>query len=92
MTLVRSDGRTSKIIVPQYFRRRWWKRLGHDLAWSYLWLRSRVYLDDGTRRDTCWIPCLNSVLDIIGRNREWWRRNVETASAAKRRLVASGFL
>jgi hypothetical protein len=39
MTLTREDGRTSKIIVPQYFRKRWWKRLGHDLAWGYLWLR-----------------------------------------------------
>ena len=34
ITLVRNDGRTSKIIVPQYFRRRWWKHLGHDLAWA----------------------------------------------------------
>jgi hypothetical protein len=83
ITLVREDGRTSKIIVPQYFRKRWWKRLGHDLAWSYLWLRGYVYdnPEDGIRRDTCWIPALNTLLALIGRPREWWRRNVENAVA-----------
>jgi len=82
MTLVREDGRTSKIIVPQYFRKRWWKRLGHELAWSYLWLRGGVYdnPEEGVRRDTCWIPSLNSLLTLIGRPREWWRRNVENAA------------
>ena len=82
LTLVRSDGRAAKIIVPQYFRRRWWPRLGHDLAWAYLWLRGCVYdnPDDGVRRDTCWIPSLNALLAIIGRPREWWRRNVEHAA------------
>jgi hypothetical protein len=81
MTLTRDDGRTSKIIVPQYFRKRWWKRLGHDLAWAYLWLRGCVYdnPDEGVRRDTCWVPSLNTLLAIIGRPREWWRRNVENA-------------
>lgn len=82
VTLVRSDGRASKVIVPHYFRRRWWKRLGHDLAWSYLLLRGHVYEnpEEGIRRDTCWIPSLNTLLDIIGRPREWWRRNVEHAA------------
>ena len=81
VTLVREDGRTSKIIIPQYFRHHWWKHLGHDLAWSYLWLRGRVYDNPqaGTRRNTCWIPSLNALLDIIQRPREWWRRNVEKA-------------
>jgi hypothetical protein len=81
VTLTRDDGRTSKIIVPQYFRNRWWKRLGHDLAWAYLWLRGCVYDNpgEGIRRETCWIPSLNTLLAIIGRPREWWRRNVENA-------------
>jgi hypothetical protein len=81
ITLVREDGRTSKIIVAQYFRRRWWNRLGHDLAWAYLWLRGTVYDNpaEGIRRNTCWIPALNTILEIIGRSREWWRRNVENA-------------
>ena len=81
VTLIREDGRTSKIIVPQYFRKQWWKRLGHDLAWSYLWLRSRVYdnPEQAARRDTCWIASLNTLLEVTGRPREWWRRNVETA-------------
>ena len=80
VTLVREDGRTSKIIVAGYFHRRWWKRLGHDLAWSYLWLRGCVYANDEERRDTCWLPALNTLLDVIGRPREWWRRNVENAT------------
>jgi len=82
VTLVRSDGRAAKIIVPQYFRRRWWPHLGHDLAWAYLWLRGWVYdnPDEGARRDTCWIPALNNLLAVIGRPREWWRRNVENAT------------
>ena len=82
ITLVRKDGRTSKIIVPQYFRRRWWPHLGHDLAWVYLWLRSCVYdnPEDNIRRETCWIPSLQSILTLIGRPREWWRRNVETTA------------
>ena len=81
ITLTRDDGRTSKIIVPQYFRSHWWKRLGHDLAWAYLWLRGCVYDNpgEGVRRDTCWIPSINTLLVIIGRPREWWRRNVENA-------------
>jgi hypothetical protein len=81
VTLTREDGRVSKIIVPQYFRKRWWKHLGHDLAWSYLWLRGNVYdnLDEGIQRHTCWIPSLNTLLAVIGRPREWWRRNVENA-------------
>ena len=81
VTLTREDGRVSKIIVPQYFRRRWWKYLGHDLAWIYLWLRSFVYdnAEDGVRRNVCWIPSQNSLLAMIGRPREWWRRNVENA-------------
>jgi hypothetical protein len=81
VTLTREDGRTSKIIVPQYFRKRWWKRLGHDLAWCYLWLRGSVYdnPDEGIRRNTCWVPSLNTLLALIGRPREWWRRNVENA-------------
>ncbi|MBN1564967.1 MAG: hypothetical protein JXA10_14065 [Anaerolineae bacterium] len=79
MTLVRDDGKTSKIIVPQYFRTHWWPHLGHDLAWAYLWLRGYVYDNpaEGIRRDTCWIPSLNTLLDVINRPREWWRRNVE---------------
>lgn len=81
MTLGRDDGRTSKIIVPQYFRRRWWPRLGHDLAWVYLWLRASTYdrPDEGVQRDTCWVPALETLLTLIGRPREWWRRNVEQA-------------
>lgn len=81
ITLVREDGKASKIIVPQYFRKVWWKRLGHNLAWSYLWLRGCVYDNpaEGVRRDTCWIPALDSLLTLIGRPREWWRRNVENA-------------
>ncbi|HVO69374.1 MAG TPA: hypothetical protein VMT24_04970 [Aggregatilineaceae bacterium] len=83
ITLVREDGKTSKVIVPQYFRKRWWKRLGHDLAWTYIWLRGYVYdnPEEGIRRDTCWIPALNTLLALIGRPREWWRRNVENATA-----------
>ncbi len=83
VTLTRDDGRTSKIIVPQYFRTRWWNRLGHDLAWAYLWLRGCVYdnPDEGVRRDICWIPSLNTLLAIIGRPREWWRRNVENVKS-----------
>jgi len=82
VTLIRDDGKTSKIIVPQYFRKVWWKRLGHELAWSYLWLRGCVYenAEEGIRRETCWIPALDSVLTLIGRPREWWRRNVENAA------------
>ena len=82
LVLTRDDGRTRKIIVPQYFRKQWWTRLGHDLAWAYLWLRGEVYENDetGIRRDTCWIPALDVVLKIIGRTREWWRRNVENSS------------
>ncbi|MEP0761100.1 MAG: hypothetical protein HRF48_00010, partial [Chloroflexota bacterium] len=81
VTLVREDGRTSKVIVPQYFRARWWARLGHDLAWAYLWLRGAVYDNpaEGQRRDTCWLPALDALLTAIGRPREWWRRNVENA-------------
>jgi hypothetical protein len=84
ITLVRDDGKTAKIIVPQYFRRQWWKKLGHDLAWVYLWLRSCVYdnPDEGIRRDECWIPSLNRLLEVINRPREWWRRNVENGEAA----------
>jgi hypothetical protein len=84
VTLVRMDGKTSKVIVPQYFRQRWWKHLGADLAWSYLWLRGCVYdnSEEQIRRDTCWIPALNTLLDIIGRPREWWRRNVEIATTS----------
>jgi len=85
VTLGREDGRTSKIIVPQYFRRRWWKRLGHDLAWVYLWLRGITYdrPDEGIQRDTCWVPALDTLLGLIGRPREWWRRNVEQAKPHK---------
>jgi hypothetical protein len=81
LTLVRDDGKTSKIIVPQYFRKFWWKRLGHELAWSYLWLRGCVYenAEEGVRRETCWIASLDNLLTLIGRPREWWRRNVENA-------------
>ncbi|HMM29900.1 MAG TPA: DnaA N-terminal domain-containing protein [Aggregatilineaceae bacterium] len=81
ITLGRDDGRTSKIIVPQYFRRRWWARLGHDLAWAYLWLRGNLYdrPDEGIRRNTCWVPALDTLLTLLGRPREWWRRNVEQA-------------
>jgi hypothetical protein len=83
VSLRREDGRASKIIVPQYFRRRWWKHLGHDLAWCYLWLRGEVYDNpiEKVRHDTCWIPSLNTLLALIGRPREWWRRNVENAQA-----------
>lgn len=82
VVLTRDDGRTSKVIVSQYFRRRWWAHLGHDLAWVYLWLRGTVYDNpaEGITRDTCWVPALDSVLTLIGRPREWWRRNVEKAS------------
>ncbi len=81
ITLVRDDGRASKVIVPQYFRRRWWARLGHELAWVYLWLRGMVYDNpaEGQRRDTCWVESLATLLTLIGRPREWWRRNVEHA-------------
>ncbi|GIV81427.1 MAG: hypothetical protein KatS3mg051_0781 [Anaerolineae bacterium] len=81
ITLVRDDGRASKVIVPQYFRRRWWARLGHELAWVYLWLRGMVYDNpaEGQRRDTCWVASLSTLLTLIGRPREWWRRNVEHA-------------
>ncbi len=81
ITLVRDDGRASKVIVPQYFRRRWWNRLGHELAWVYLWLRGMVYDNpaEGQRRDTCWVESLSALLTLIGRPREWWRRNVEHA-------------
>ena len=84
ITLVREDGRTTKIILPQYFRQRWWKYLGHDLAWSYLWLRGNVFdSSDGTvRRNSCWVPSINTLLAIINRPREWWRRNVENAVAS----------
>lgn len=84
LTLVREDGRTSKVIVPQYFRARWWARLGHDLAWAYLWLRSTVYDNpaEDQRRDTCWLPALDVILTAIGRPREWWRRNVENAKSS----------
>ena len=85
ITLIREDGKTSKIIVPQYFRKRWWKYLGHDLAWAYLWLRGYVYDNpvEGIRRDICWIPSLNTLLDSINRPREWWRRNVEKKTSAE---------
>ena len=71
--------------MPQYFRRRWWKRLGHDLAWVYLWLRGITYdrPDEGIQRDTCWVPALDTLLGLIGRPREWWRRNVEQAKPHK---------
>ena len=84
LTLVREDGRTSKVIVPQYFRARWWARLGHDLAWAYLWLRGAVYDNpaEGQRRDTCWLSALDALLTVLGRPREWWRRNVENAPAS----------
>ncbi len=83
VTLVREDGRTSKVIVPQYFRQQWWKRLGHDRAWAYLWLRGQVYDNptEGIQRDTCWVPALEALLTVLGRPREWWRRNVENAAA-----------
>lgn len=79
VTLGRPDGRTSKIIVPQYFRTRWWKELGHDLAWIYLWLRGAIYENpaEGITRHTCWIPSLDVLLRLINRPREWWRRNVD---------------
>lgn len=79
VTLVRDDGKTSKVIVPQYFRTRWWSHLGHDLAWSYLWFRGTVYdnPEAGVTRNTCWIGSLDTILTIINRPREWWRRNVE---------------
>ena len=81
---MREDGRTSKVIVPQYFRARWWARLGHDLAWAYLWLRSTVYDNpaEDQRRDTCWLSALDVILTAIGRPREWWRRNVENAASS----------
>ncbi len=84
VTLVREDGRTSKVIVPQYFRAHWWARLGHDLAWAYLWLRGAVYDNpaESQRRDTCWLPALDTLLTALGRPREWWRRNVENAPDA----------
>jgi hypothetical protein len=93
VTLVRKDGRTSKIIVPQYFRRRWWPHLGHDLAWVYLWLRGCVYdnPEDNIRRETCWIPSLQSILALIGRPREWWRRNVETATPSSEGWTLADF-
>ena len=67
VVLERPDGRTSKIIVPQYFRTRWWKHLGHDLAWSYLWLRGFIYDNpaEGIARYNCWIPSLNILLDPV---------------------------
>ena len=81
VTLIRGDGRTSKIIVPQYFRQRWWKHLGHDFAWSYLWFRGIAYQNtiEGVARHKCWIASLDEVLTIINRPYEWWRRNVEHA-------------
>lgn len=93
VTLVRDDGRTSKIIVPQYFRTRWWSLLGHDLAWAYLWLRGNVYSNSSAAsdRDTCWIPSLNHLLGIIGRTREWWRRNVETRADGDHAWTLSAF-
>jgi hypothetical protein len=93
ITLTREDGRVSKIIVPQYFRKRWWKHLGHDLAWSYLWLRGNVYdnPEEGIRRSTCWIPSLNTLLGVIGRPREWWRRNVENAKPQPNDWALSDF-
>jgi hypothetical protein len=93
LTLVREDGRTSKVIVPQYFRARWWARLGHDLAWAYLWLRGTVYdnPDEGQRRDTCWLPALDGLLTALGRSREWWRRNVETPPAAGEEWALADF-
>lgn len=93
VTLVRQDGRASKIIVPQYFRRRWWSRLGHELAWVYLWLRGMVYDNpaEGQRRDTCWIPSLAALLTLIGRPREWWRRNVEHAQPSGEGWTLSDF-
>jgi hypothetical protein len=93
VTLVRDDGKTSKIIVPQYFRKQWWAHLGHDLAWAYLWLRGYVYdnPDQGIRRDICWIPSLNTLLNVINRPREWWRRNVEKKPPGEKRLVDAFF-
>ncbi len=79
LTLIRQDGRAAKIIVPQYFRRRWWSRLGHERAWIYLYLRGCVYDGDDMRREMCWVPALEILLKLIGRPREWWRRNIEHA-------------
>ncbi len=81
LTLVSEEGRISKVIVPQYFRRQWWPLLGHDLAWIYLWLRSHTYDNPttGVMRYRCWVPSLNTLLEVIGRPREWWRRNVDHA-------------
>jgi hypothetical protein len=93
VTLVRGDGRTSKIIVPQYFRQRWWKHLGHDLAWSYLWFRGIVYhnMDEGVARHVCWISSLDDILSIIDRPYEWWRRNVEHAKRKNGSTIADFF-
>ncbi len=81
ITLVRDDGRVSKVIVPQYFRQRWWPLLGHDLAWIYLWLRAHTYDNpaEDVHRQSCWVASLNTLLEVIGRPREWWRRNVDRA-------------
>ncbi len=93
ITLVRDDGRVSKVIVPQYFLQRWWSLLGHDLAWIYLWFRSRTYENPttGAHRRTCWVPSLNTLLEVIGRPREWWRRNVERATRRAEGWMISEF-
>lgn len=93
ITLVRGDGRASKIIVPQYFRQRWWKHLKHDLAWSYLWFRGFVYHDAevGIARHMCWISSLDEILAIINRPYEWWRRNVEHAKRKNGSAVTDFF-
>ncbi|MBN1564114.1 MAG: hypothetical protein JXA10_09750 [Anaerolineae bacterium] len=93
ITLVNEEGRTNKIIVPQYFRRHWWARLGHDLAWVYLWLRGQVYDNpsEGIQRDLCWVDSLNTLLELIGRTREWWRRNVETAARSSEPWTLADF-
>ncbi|MCD4684832.1 MAG: hypothetical protein K8S97_02715 [Anaerolineae bacterium] len=93
ITLGRGDGYVSKIIVPQYFRQRWWKHLGHDLAWSYLWFRGVVFrdLDTNTSSHVCWISSLDEILIIINRPYEWWRRNVEHAKRKNGSAVTDFF-
>lgn len=83
ITLVDNQGRAKKIIVPQYFRQHWWPLLGHDLAWSYLWLRGEVYENRSTdvARYSCWVASLDVLLTLLNRPYEWWRRNVEKAPA-----------
>ena len=93
VTLVRQDGRVSKVIVPQYFRKHWWPLLGHDLAWIYLWLRGRTYENEqqGILRLNCWVPSLNTLLEVIGRPREWWRRHIDHAKAGGNGWTISEF-